>query len=63
MAMFFEQDEQKKQAMKEKFFEETIQPYLEIFEHHLKSNNGGKGFFVGNSPTWAGKSISRFSPN
>ncbi|GAU88187.1 hypothetical protein RvY_00931 [Ramazzottius varieornatus] len=57
ISIFREQDEKKKQEMKEKFFNETLPDYMEVLEQHLQNNNGGKGFFVGSSPTWADFSI------
>lgn len=57
VTIFRELDEKKKQEMKDKFFSETLPDYMEVLEQHLKNNNGGKGYFVGNSPTWAGKKI------
>jgi glutathione S-transferase len=53
MTWFREQDPEKKEKLKEAFFKETVHGYLENFEKHLKSNNGGKEFFVGSGPTWA----------
>ncbi|GAU88189.1 hypothetical protein RvY_00933 [Ramazzottius varieornatus] len=57
VTIFREPDEKKKQEMKDKFFSETLPDYIEVLEQHLKNNNGGKGYFVGNSPTWADISI------
>ncbi|XP_055334384.1 glutathione S-transferase 1-like [Paramacrobiotus metropolitanus] len=50
-AWFFEQDETRKKAMKEKYFNETLPGFLKTYEQHLKSNGGQ--FFVGSGPTWA----------
>ncbi|GAU88188.1 hypothetical protein RvY_00932 [Ramazzottius varieornatus] len=60
MTLFREQDEKKKQEMKDQFFGETLPDYMDVLEQHLRSNNGGKGFFVGSGPTWADFAVAVF---
>jgi glutathione S-transferase len=52
-ALYGEQDEKKKAAIKEAFIKEGVQPYLQGLERKLKENPSGQNFLVGASPTWA----------
>jgi len=46
-------DESKKDEARKNIFEKVIPKYLTSFENLLKKNNGGKGFFVGDSISYA----------
>jgi len=48
-----EQDPVKKEELKKKYIEEQLPEFLNKLEALLVSNNGGKGYFVGDSLTWA----------
>jgi glutathione S-transferase len=50
---FAEQDPVKKEQMKKKYVEEQLPAFLDRLEALLVSNNGGNGYFVGDSLTWA----------
>jgi len=43
----------KKEQMKKKYVEELLPSFLDKLEAILASNNGGNGYFVGDSLTWA----------
>jgi len=53
IGFFFEKDEAKKAQLFEEYKEKTLQPTLDKLEAILKENNGGDGFFVGDSITFA----------
>jgi len=48
-----EKNEEKKEEMKKKLFEEQVPASFGNLEKLLKQNNGGDGYFVGDSLTWA----------
>jgi len=50
---FIEQDPAKKEALKKKYVEELLPAFLDKLQAILVSNNGGNGYFVGDSLTWA----------
>jgi glutathione S-transferase len=50
---FHQKDETKKAEMKKKYEEEQLPTALANLEKMLKNNNGGDGYFVGDSLTWA----------
>jgi len=52
-AFVFDQDPVKKEQLKKKYVEELLPAFLDNLEAILGSNNGGNGFFVGDSLTWA----------
>jgi len=49
----YEQDPVKKAELKKKYLEEQLPAFLGKLEALLVSNNGGDGYFVGDSLTWA----------
>jgi len=49
----FEQDPVRKEELKKKYIEEQLPAFLDKLEALLVSNNGGDGYFVGDSLTWA----------
>ena len=48
-----EKDEEKKAALTAKFRDEDLKQFFTNIDKLLKENNGGDGFFVGDSLTWA----------
>lgn len=48
-------DTKKADSVKEKYFGETVIPYLHGLERKLQENNGE--YFVGSKPTWADLSV------
>lgn len=50
---FFEEDKERKEKAEKKVKEEELPKFFKHFEAMLKKNNGGDGFFVGDSVTWA----------
>jgi glutathione S-transferase len=59
-AWFMEKDEERKKQMKEKYFTEGVHKNLAAFDEELKKNNGGQGWFIGDSPTWGDFSVAVF---
>jgi len=53
LSFFWDKDEEKKAAAKQKFLEEQLPVSLDHLEKLLKGNNGGDGFLVGDELTWA----------
>ncbi|XP_031552994.1 uncharacterized protein LOC116290139 [Actinia tenebrosa] len=51
--IYFEKDEERKKAAKEEFDNTQLPAFLTKMTALLKSNNDGKGFFVGNKLTYA----------
>merc|ERR1711893_14224 len=51
--IFTEQNEEKKEELKKKYVDETAVDLMGKLEKLLVSNNGGDGFLVGDSVTWA----------
>jgi len=47
------QTEERREELKKKFVEEELPVFFGNFEKILKQNNGGDGYFVGDSVTWA----------
>jgi len=52
MKAFGEKDEEKKAALKKTLGEETVPEFFTMYENLLVGNNGGDGYFVGDSLTW-----------
>jgi len=50
---YYEEDPVKKEQGKKKYVEEQLPSFLDKLEAILASNNGGNGYFVGDSLTWA----------
>lgn len=57
LKMHFEQDEEKKAQLKEKFGKEDIPKYWGIIEKMFEKNNSAEGWVYGNKPTHADFSI------
>jgi glutathione S-transferase len=53
ITLHFEKDEAKKAELHKKYIEEQLPASLDNLEKLLTQNNGGDGFFVGDSLTWA----------
>jgi hypothetical protein len=49
VTIYYEKDETKKAGLKKDLEEKKLPHYMNIFEDILKENNGGDGFFVGNT--------------
>lgn len=50
--IYWDDNEERKKRARDKYFGETVHEYLKTFEEHLRRNGEGKGFFVGDGPTW-----------
>jgi len=52
-SIFHEHDPAKKEELRKKYIEEQLPAFLDKLEVLLVANNGGNGYFVGDSLTWA----------
>jgi len=52
-AIYHEEDEKKRDEMIKKYAEGNLKTHMANLQKLLEANNGGNGFFVGDSITWA----------